>query len=143
MPGPLDIVTLCQVTLDDPLAYTRFIRAGRVRPGDRWLHFQGAAEYIGRIAEGDAATLDAVARRRGIGGCLDCPHRTPNPDEPTALGYCGPMLESRINEDPATCGCPIEGLTACASRDCPLEDPRWRRCARVELTIRRESESRK
>lgn len=138
MPIPLTIYQLCTAVLstDDLTFYPRMVAMGRVLPGDRWLHFRGAGEYIGRIAEGDVADPDAVARRRGIGGCGDCPHRTPNPDEPTAFGYCGPMLESRVNEDPATCGCPIEGLTACASRDCPLADPRWRRVARVKLTVR-------
>lgn len=135
MAQPLSIVAICQLVVADPSCYPELVKTGKVRTMDRWLHLRGAGEYVLRVAEGDAAIDEAVLFRRGYEGCGGCPHRTKNPDEPLALGYCGPMLQSRVNEDPATCGCLIEGLTACASRDCPLNEPRWRRSARVELTV--------
>lgn len=94
------------------------VKSGRLKAGDLWMLAEGGLAYARAIATGDATTERVRAERRAI--CGECRSRTEHATDPAHGGYCGPALVDRSHAavNP-TCGCPVEGVAAVASKACP------------------------
>jgi len=98
--------------------YFHLVKSGRLKAGDLWMIAAGGLAYARAIMTGDATTERVRLERRAI--CAECRSRTEHPTDPAHGGYCGPLGKDRTHAavNP-TCGCPVEGVAAVASKACP------------------------
>ncbi len=93
------------------------VASGKLPRSMLWLGLDGAAEYVSAIAAGDVCNAEVKAQRDAT--CMACPSRTPAPNQPSYIGYCGTPLVPRMDAKPPTCGCLLDAANVVASRPCP------------------------
>lgn len=103
----------------------------------KWFSaIKGGIQYAEAVIAGDLASDSDIARRLGPGGCGDCPHKQASPIKPTIRKIINAVTGDLVPEEaewcgepyvgPAPlCGCEVHIRTAIASKQCPLDDPRW------------------